>query len=604
MRWSGFWLLAMSAVGPVSAQAEAVPDAAPTPGLEPAGPGMRWRIPPVVWGGSIGYDLRLDRTGNDPHATQHLLTTTLNGVSYIYQPWLAMVGGSVSVTQGRNSGGVEDVVSNDRFVTGALRLGLFPRSRFPLEMRYEVSDSRTDTSLGGGVDYRSRTFAVTQRYVPPAGEFNLTATYERRAQEGPTFGEDTQESLLADFSTRWKRHALNATLSRSANRRGLTGEEIDFRSVVARHTYSPGSELNVETNANWAATDEALLIGPNASQVTQWSSIALWRPDGQGLSVSASARGFTFSSDQLGDTETLGASVGANYDVTRNLRVGGFVNATHTTAGAMTWVGSLTGTYQGDTVRLGEANYNWYTSAAASQSRSRGLADNALSTQLGHTVSHAHPLDSSTTVTANLSQALSASYSYGDSQVLGKVEDGLSRALTHTAGLSWYSIAVDRNAFVRVSLSDARQLDGDRAHFSMINLQINGTFDVDRFRSWSADMTMQRVFQSSLLFDRLRPQNEPDSPRQITHSASGEITWRQQRLFGVPRLRFQSRLRLSYDTRSDFNELLPVSDREDASWENRIDYQIGRLDTRGLVRVSRTDGVWRGLLHVGLVRNF
>ncbi len=607
MRWPGLWLLAMSTVGTALAQGEAVPAVAAPPPADDAtaGPGLRWRVPPVVWGGSIGYDLRLDRTGSDPHSTQHLLTTTLNALSYIYQPWLAMVSGSVSVTQGRSSTGFDGVVDNDRFVSGAMRLGVFPRSRFPLEMRYEVSDSRTDSSLGGAVDYRARTFAATQRYRPPAGEFSLSATYERRAQEGPSFGEDTQESLLADFSTRWKRHALSATLSRSINRRQLTDEEVDFRSVVARHTYNVGTELNVETNANWAESDERLLLGPDASRVTQWSSVALWRPEGQGLSISASARGFTFASEQLGETETVGGSVGASYEVSRNLRVNGFVNATRTDpAGVMTWVGAFSGTYQGDTLRLGEANYNWFASAAASQSQSRGLEDNSLSSQLGHTLSHSVPVDSQSTISANLSQSLSGSYSFGDSQIPGRADAGLSRALTHTAGLSWYSAGADRNAYVRLGASDARQLDGERAHFSMINLQINGTYELDRLHSWSGDLTVQRVFQSSLMLDPLLPQNSTGATRQITHTASGEITWRQQRLFGTPRLRFQSRLRLSYDTRSAFNDLLPISDREEASWENRIDYQIGRLDTSGLVRVSRTDGLWRALLHLRLQRNF
>lgn len=606
MRWSGFWLFAMSAVGTAFAQSEAAPEAPlpAAPGDAPAGPGLRWQVPPVVWGGSIGYDLRVERGSGEPHSTLHLLTTTLNGLTYIYQPWLALVSGSLSVTQGRGSGGIDGTTESDRFVTGTLRLGLFPRSRFPLDMRYEVSDSRTDTSLGGGVDYRSRVFAVTQRYRPPAGEFNLSATYERRAQDGQSFGEDSQESLMADFSTRWKRHALNASLSRSVNRRERTDEEIDFRTVLARHTYNLGSELNVETSANWAATDERLQIGPNATRVGQWSSIAMWRPEGRGLSVSASARGFTLSSDQRGSTETLAASLGANYDVSRNLRVGGFVNATHISDGAMTWIGALNGTYQGDTIQLREANYNWFTSIAASQSRSADLVDSALSTQLGHTLSHAHAIDSNSTVSINLSQTLSASRSEGDSQVFNANDDGLSRALTHTAGLTWFSTGTDRNAFVRLNLSDARQLDGDHARFSMINLQLNGTFELDRFRSWSADMTVQRVHQTSLMLDPFQPLAAPGSTRQITHSASGEITWRQQRLFGVPRLRFQSRLRLSYDTRSTINELSPVFDREEASWENRVDYQVGRLETSAIVRASRTDGYWRGLVHLRVLRSF
>jgi len=607
VQWQGLWLLAVSAVSPVFAQVAATPSEVPQPpsGESATGPGLRWQVPPIVWGGSIGYDLRVDRTGSSPYSTQQLLTTTLNALTYIYQPWFALVSGSVGVTQGRGSGGYDGLVDHDQFITGAVRLGVFPRSRFPLEVRYEVSDSRTDTSLGGGVDYRSRNFAITQRYRPPAGEFNLSATYERRAQEGAGFGEDTQESLMADFSSRWKRHALSASASRSVNRRQLTDEEIDFRTVIARHAYTIGSELTVETGANWAQSDEQLLLGPNSTQVAQWSSVAMWRPEGQGLTVSASARGFTFESEQQGRTETLGVGLGASYELTRNLRLNGNATVTRTDGTTATvWVGALSGSYQGDTLKLGDANYNWYGSASASQSRTRGLEDNTVSSQLGHTLSRAWPLDNQSTLTGNLGQTLSASYSFGDTEVPGRLEQGLSRALTHTAGLTWNTNAADHSAYARLSLSDARQLDGEQARFQLLNLQVSGTYELDRFRSWSGDMTIQHVYQRSLVL-----QVGPQAPsfgysEQTTYTASGEITWRQQRLFGVPRLRYQSRLRLSLDARRQSNELFSVADREDASWENRVDYQIGRLDTSGSVRVSRTDGLWRGLMQLRVQRNF
>jgi hypothetical protein len=661
VHWRGLWLLAVSAVGPVFGQAGSAsgdadppggapvlaadpapvdaiadpsglpPGSAPAtavvlaqgeamagePGLSPGsppgpaapvepsvGPGLNWRIPPVIWSGAIGYDLRLDRTGSEPHRTQQLLSTTLNALTYIFQPWLATVNGSVSVNQGRDSGGLDQRVDHDQFVSGSLRLDVFPRSRFPLEVRYDVSDSRTDASLGGNVDYRARNLAVTQRYRPADGGFNLSASYERRAQEGQSIGEDSQESLMADFSTRWKRQALTANLTRSINRRQLTDEEIDFRSIVARHTYAEGSELTVETGANWAQSDERLLLGPNSAQVAQWSSVALWRPEGRGLTVSASARGFTFDSEQQGTTETVSASLGASYELTHNLRLNGNVTLTRTNGvTASVWVGALSGSYQGDTLKFGEANYNWFGSASMSQSRTQGLEDNTLSTQLGHALSRTWPLDSQSAWTGNLSQTLSTSYSFGDAQVPGRPENGLSRALTHSAGLTWYANAADRNAYARISASDARQLDGERDRFQLLNLQVSGTYEVDRFRSWSGDLTVQRVLQRSQNLP-IAPQDPLGFNRQISQTASGEITWRQQRLFDVPRLRFQSRLRLSQDARSQSNALLSIPDREDASWENRIDYEIGRLQTSGTVRVSRTDGLWRGLVLWRVQRSF
>ena len=98
MRRTGVWLLAWSAVGIVWAQGEAMPDTpAPVAGDTPAGPGLRWQLPPVVWSGSIAYDLRLDQTGRDPHSTTQYVTATLNGLTYVYQPWLALLSGTLSV---------------------------------------------------------------------------------------------------------------------------------------------------------------------------------------------------------------------------------------------------------------------------------------------------------------------------------------------------------------------------------------------------------------------------------------------------------------------------------------------------------------------------
>jgi hypothetical protein len=98
-----------------------------------------------------------------------------------------------------------------------------------------VADSRVDASGAGGLDYRSRTIGVSQRYRPAEGDFSVAASYERRVQDSPDFGQDSQESLLAD-SAAAGRHQVSVSLSRNLNRRGSTGEESDFISLMARHS--------------------------------------------------------------------------------------------------------------------------------------------------------------------------------------------------------------------------------------------------------------------------------------------------------------------------------------------------------------------------------
>jgi hypothetical protein len=629
VRWTGTCLLACSIAVPAWPQAidpgtppsepPAAPRAAPTasvPEAAPetpadtsappdpsAGPGLRWGLSPIQWGGSVAYGLRVDHTGNSSRETEHQLSTTLNGLTYIYQPWFAIVSGTVSVTRGHTIGSGDLPSLHDDFTTGALRLGMFPRSRFPLDVRYEVSDSRTDSSLAGGVDYRSHLFAVTQQYRPASGDFNLRASYERRTQNGPTFGEDSQEALMADFSTRWKRHSLAASVSRSVNRRGSTDEEADFRSAVLRHTYGAGSDFTVETSANWAQTDDRLLIAGGSQALTQWSSVALYRPEGTGLTVSGSVRGFEFDIGDQPSTRTTALALGAAYDFSRNLRMSASAAVTKTDGTtAQSWVGALAGTYQGDSRRLGELQYDWQAGAAVSQSRSEGLQDTTVSTQLGHTMSRTWPTGPGTSWTANLAQTISTAYTRSDVDTPTHPL-GWSRALTQTAGLTWLSSGPDRNAYARLSASDARQFDGERARFQLINLQVSGNYEIDRYRGWSGDLSYQRVFQRAVAFQGTGP--DPFGlNRTITHTASGEISWHQLRLFDVPRLRFVSRLRVSSDALYQRDVLLAIPDREGVSWENRLDYLIGQLEASATLRLAKFDGVARETLLLRVQRNF
>lgn len=610
MRWSRACLVVCSVVAPAWGQGDA-PQAVPAPpaadAAQPApsidGPGLSWRLPPVQWGGSVSYDLRLDHTHGLPRSTEHLVSTTLDALSYIYEPWFALVSGTLRVTGSRRSGDPPAPDGSDSFVTGGLRLNVFPRSRFPFEARYEVSDSRTDSSLGGNVDYRSRHLVLTQRYRPAGNDFAMSASYERRSQEGITFGEDTQESLLADFSSRWKRHSLGMSLARSVNRRLASGEESDFRSVVARHSYAQGTEFTFETSANWARSDDQLIFGGNQQTLAQWSSVALYRPEGTPLTVSASLRGFEFDNALTGRTETVAAGLGVAYDVNRNFRVSGNAGITRIDGDtSYAWVGSLGGTYQGDSRQFGAVNYDWNAGASLNNARSGELEDTTVSTQLGHTFSRQWLLGPGESWAATFGQTLSTSYSRGDTETPGHPL-GLSRALTQTAALTFQSNGPDRNAFARASFTDARQFDAERARFQLLNLQISGNYEVDRWHGWSGDLSVQRVLQRSIVVQPV-PLPAYSQEKLITHSASGEITWRARRVFGVPRLRFQSRLRLSLDTQYAATTLLSMPDREIASWENRLDYLIGRLETSATLRISKTDDLWRELLLLRIQRNF
>lgn len=576
-----------------------------------SGPGLRWYVP-LSLNGSIAYELRSDRVENERARFNQLLTATVQAASYIYQPWLAIVNGQLGLTTSRAQGGEHGGVDRDQFVSSALRLGVFPRSRFPFEMRYEVSDSRIDPALGGGQDYRSRTFGVLQRYRPAAGEFNLSASYERRAQDGAEIGEDTQEALLVDFSSRWRRQEFNASLSRALNRRRASHEESDVRAAVLRHRATEGEALSIENSLNFSETDDRLLAGRSDQRVTQWSSVAMWRPPKRPYNVTASIRGFRFAGTDFDNIESLSAAVAANYDVTPQLRAFASASTQRTDRNeGNSGSASAGGSYQGDMRSWRRWSHTWYAGSSASRSRQAGRVDDTLAGQLGQSVSRLWGPVNGSTLSVSMSQNASASRMRDGHPGALPGDDPNSRALAHTLGLAWNHVDAGGNAAARLTLSDAHQFDGDRSRLQLVNLQISGSHEIDRRRSWNGNLTLQRLFQRARTTDILPAPVAGDPPttvfdfdRLITHSASGELSYRQMQVWDVPQLRFASILRLSGDAQHQRRVLVPLPERETGSWENRLDWRVGRLDAAATLRASRVDGRCRTALTLQVIRSF
>ncbi|EHR72965.1 hypothetical protein BurJ1DRAFT_4166 [Burkholderiales bacterium JOSHI_001] len=556
----------------------------------------------------MALDQRNEQSEDSPRRSNRLLTLNLAAMSYIYQPWLATVTGQVGFSQSHNASPATPATT-DQFITGGVRVNVFPRSRFPAEVRYEVADSRTDASLGGNADYSSRTFALSQRYRPANGEFNVSASYERRAQEGASFGEDLQQSLLGDFSARWKRQALMVNLTHTLNERRRTAEESDFTTLSGRHTYSPDDALTVESGVNWAHSADKLVDSDNKVTLAQWSTVAVWRPQDKPYTVNASVRALVMNGGVGGDTENYSVSLGGTYEFTPNLRLGASGTFTRLNGESQgSWVGNMNANYQGPTQQLGDWSYDWYTGAALSGTRNGSSSDESLSTQLGHNASRVWRDGGGNSLSLSLGQTLSLGYSHGAGGDRGvtqgtALDRGLSRTLLHSASATWNRGSTEGSAFARLSVSDARQLDGEQSRFQLINFQLSGNLEIDRYSNWSGDLSVQRVFQRSVTVTPL-----PDDPlgfdRQIAHSASGEVSYRHNRAFGVPRLRFVTRLRVSGDRQSLRSALASISDRETLSWENRLDYQVGRLESGVLMRFGESDGAWRRTLTLRVQRNF
>lgn len=586
-------------------------DAAPPQAIETAtagsGFGLKWRVPPILTSGSLAYDLRVSHTESEGSSTQHLVTARMGAASYIYQPWFATLGGSIGLTMGRSQASGTEHTTQDQFLTGSVRLDLFPRSRFPLGIQYQVSDSRIDGGLATSLDYRAQSFGITQRYRPESGAYSLSASFENRVQSGESF-RDTQNLLVGDFTTAWKHHNLSLGGSESQGQRQTTGESTQFRSVVARHVYVPNGAVSLNTTFNWTQSDDQTLQLKSNVSVLQGTSIGLWRAEGSALTLSGSARGLVLRDNVSGqEVSSVGLTLGTNYELNRNVRLtanGGINSVQSGNARTQSLVSSLGASWQADTLEFRGFRYDWYSGATLGVSRAGGGVESVVGLQLGHSLSRAWVMAERSSLMLNVGQSFAATKNQSSHSEFG-TGPGPAQTLVNNAAATWNMSNGESNAYARASFSDSRELGGGRSQFQLFNFQLSGIFEFSRNQTLGGDLTWQRVRQRGgdvvePVFGGLRMLGQ----RTGSEGASGEIVYRQQRIFGVPRLRFVSRLRLAQDVLNQQGTLSSVTDRETRLWENRIEWAVGLLETHLALRISESDGVRREFLMWRLQRSF
>lgn len=611
-----------------AARGQAVPAAAgdtpAVPAAAASGLGLKWRVPPISTSGTLAYDMRMNRADAEGRSVSHLVTANINARTYFYQPWFATVTGSLAATVGRSRSGVTGVfedalagpqASGERFLTGKGRVDLFPRSRFPFEVHVDRADSRVDGAVASSNDFRSANFGFSQRYRPEAGAWAVSAGYDRRVQWGARF-RDTHDAVNGDYGTRWQGNDLTLGAVWNASRRTQTDERSDFRTLVARHNHASSKDWSLNTTVNWTQTRDDLQTVASDVAMMQWSSVGLWRREQSPLTFSAAVRGMALRDRMSGGPglDSLGLTLGAGYEATKNLRLSGNGSVVVTDSaggGAKSFAGSLGGSWQGETIEFSKYRYDWYASGTAGGATSRhsddpqgGAADSGgqtlstLNAQVGHTLSRNFAIAPSSALAVNLAQNLSATANRtGDREE----DDPVSRVLLQSVGATLSVSAEDRRAFARLMYSDSRELGAGVARFQLWNFQLSGNLEIGSNRALTGEFTWQRAQQRASMPAAGQPAGLQGS---LTRNTGGEITYSHQRLFGIPRLRFTSRLKLAQDVLDQPGMLTSIPDRETRVWENGLDWLVGRLQSRITLRVSEVEGKRREFLMWRVQRNF
>jgi hypothetical protein len=577
-----------------------------------------WAPPQLKLSGWISYNFNTLRGPDGEAMTAQLATASLTGKTFLVQPWLATLEGNlrlsgnwtrVSEPDTLRFGPAPDLHSRDLVASGRAQLDVFPRSRFPLQLHLERTDSRHDTNLAPGFDYRIDALRIVQRYRPEGDAYSVMGRYDRRVQAGSGF-RDVQDSLEGEYATQWKHNALSVGANFSQVRRQLAGDRTRYLSLVGRHQYVPDDSLSVNTTVNATRTQETYAAAPSDLTALQLASHGYWRKAGAPLALTASIRGLALR-ESMSDLSVngLAASLGATYQLDPRVQLTGTGSvALNSNNGHDTqhFGGSAGANWNAPSVEVLGMQYERFASASVGANVSLGAPEGTetmtnAGLQAGHSLHLTKRLSANSVAIVTGTQTLTGSYSHTNSAL--QPAGGPQRTLLTSASAAWNSVQGSKSAFARIGWSDSREL-GTEARFQLWNFQLSGTWEIDRWQSITGELTLQRSVRH----------DEPGVTPNIyelggsgvarTRGGSGEISYQHQRFFGVPGLRFTSRFRLAQDVLSQAGMLPNLLDRETRMWENRLDWSVGRLETGLLYRLSEVDEKARHLLMFRVQRSF
>lgn len=593
-------------------------------GAEVPGDAYKLMLAPIRYWGVAALDLRYRDLPTSGPSNGQVISGTINAATYVWQPWFMQVTGSLglvaSVDRTEQSGDTRNLGG-----IGSLNIAVFPASRFPFNFYADVNDTR---ATGGvtEIDYRSHRLRVSQSYQPQFGNERYYGSYEYSllktidsgldiapSQGGPT-AEDELQVVRLGASKSWQQHSIEGDVSVSRNRRdeadAVQHTLLDFANLY--HSFLPGPMLAVNTGLSYTrATVKAprsLTLGielpgsETSSDFTQLVSFATYRPragswlysEGNPLMATATFRAFDFGNEIDGNGNRSRGATG-NFNINYSLsprtqmysttQLGYFAGDIEASSAASQTVGV---NYSADPIPFGVYRYCWSVGTSGTVGMISGGPSDGTDYLAQVTASHnvSRPVDLGARGTLVLGASQGIGYSYG------RQYDG-EGMLTSTLTSFWNSPGMNgTQAFAGLTLSDSRSLGAYGGYYQLANAQANVQMSLSRWSSLSTGLTLQATRLKDERQDDLRPFDPYlDSIEGEWRTSYGiHAMYNHGRAFGVSRLIYTALFQTSsydYDNRALGNADAPLF-KVDWLFENRLEYQIGKLTLLGTVRWAET----------------
>ncbi|MBI2276385.1 MAG: hypothetical protein HYU74_03420 [Dechloromonas sp.] len=592
-------------------------EAPPNTGLA----GLGWEIPPIRWGGSLGYSYQKSTSGSNSNSSQGLFAN-LSASSYIYAPWFATVSGRLGITTSNSSSSTEtsgaatsgasdsNQASN---IVGGGEVNMFSSSRFPFRAYFDRSDSRVSGSIVNQ-DYVNTRLGLTQNYRAEDALSSGSFMLDRSSVETSDGRKDSVTALSGSYSTQTGIWQHNANGRYSLGQRDGSGERVSLIGFNTSHNANLSDTANLSATVNYSDSDLRTAdptgsLSSSRGRFLQVYTYGSWMPEFEDLedlplTLNGSLR-YGNQETQFGSAsssaQTIGGNLSALYRFSNNLSASLNTALNHITVSSgesrlLTLVGSNVN-YVGNPLTIGNFSYNWNVGGNANWQS--GVGETPASSLLGAIASHSLARTYAMGEGRNLSLSYSQALNVTSSQTIGS-----SQSLSNNLSLNYGMYSGDRfSGSISGMLSDVYTTGVNAQHYKNLNLGINAQGQLTQLSSLNMNLMFNWSDQTHQTQDSFGLAQTMTSERM---TLNGSVNYSHLRFANVRGLRYNLLFAADSRLRDDrlFGDLNADQGRSRFSLTNRLDYAIGLLNFRLSLVNNDAGGKKNALLFFQVTRQF
>ena len=522
-----------------------------------------------VWGDITSIYRTRDFNAGDSNSSSWLNIGTVNASSYIWRPWFALVNGSLRLAADESHFSEQESLTK-KSASGRFNFDLFPTSRFPFGLYYNRSQSELDDSLSEP-NRTTTEHGVTQQYRSLDGAHNLRAEYAERKHEAGAFDqlEGQRLSLSSDHhlgSNSFSSDILVDTIDNEPQ-----DEHLDSYSIAGQHTYRRRRDFTVENLVSTSLLENDFEQSAFRTETSQFSSLLSWQPEsnkdinltaGLRLSDLLLTRQDSTVTDET-SSATANINQGLHYRYSDHLTFNESINANFQESGnqqRFTGTESVGFNYTPDINITPVGLYQWSVASNLGNQHGDDPSQQILGSQFRHSLGNDFSVRGNYQLNSELTQSLGHRF---------KTRDVDETIIIHSFSLDWSDSSLNHNqSVIRFSISDSRSLEQEESVFQLADLLYSGLIRFDRLTQLSGNITLQLTREKEA------------GTRSESRVTNGQLLFTRNRAFQIPRLVFNSELRLNRQQSESERTISAVNDntQTEQSWENSLDYLIGRLE--------------------------